>query len=149
MEAGVAAVLKELERAAGLPLAAAGQGEPLGQRSIYRPFDVRVAPEDAPELGIAKGDVVAASTQALVFVVDDLSAAQPGPGGAGVVVWPTSKSDAGAFPVRDNPSYVAAGRGHVYGMGARAMVTELTPEAVRSGVRLGPMQRVARVLGLG
>ena len=148
-EAAVAAVLKDLEQAVGLPLAVANQGKPLGQRSIYRPFDVRVAPADAAELGIRKGDVIAATTQALVFVVEDLGGALSGFGSVRLVVRPASKMDAGAFPVRDNPSYVAAGRGHAYGTAARAMFPDLATEPERTGWRLGPMQRLARVLGLG
>jgi hypothetical protein len=70
VESAVRAAAREAMEEVGVRLAG---GQPVGERNMYRPHDVRTAMADMPQYGIKKGDVFMVSTQGVRFDVPDLS----------------------------------------------------------------------------
>ena len=73
-ESTVQAAAREAKEEVGIDV---NEGQAIGTRNMYRPFDVRVARSHMPQYGIMKGDIFMVSTQAVRFHVDNLEHYKP------------------------------------------------------------------------
>jgi ADP-ribose pyrophosphatase YjhB (NUDIX family) len=76
VESTVQAAAREAKEEVGIDLDQ-GQGQLIGTRNMYRPFDVRIARIHMTQYGIKSGDIFMVSTQAVRFYVDNLERYNP------------------------------------------------------------------------
>jgi 8-oxo-dGTP pyrophosphatase MutT (NUDIX family) len=103
-ESVIAAAVRESLEEVGIKLS---DGCLIGDRRIFRPFDVRVAWRDMPDRGISKGDLFLVTTQAVLFRMDAIPELEAGSDASYAESFLIERLAFHNFGIQDHPEILA------------------------------------------